>query len=237
MSWYPEKTYSIRKVSGGFILKDEKKEERVFGCREDLLNFLFPEDIFANDPDPHYGPGDPVTVFVTVSAGAWGQNYGRKFEWEKKQKGKVPEEKPPPGVSFKVPISGIYKPSSDFDVAVDLPAGEYTLIAGDGTKQPDDAKSESDKKIENYTRFPLKPGRDFAGDVRETLRAEPIPDYGDHMTMEEFIENVRSGLFTDDDGHGNYATADKMLSDRIVHPSMVECDLDTSWSHVVWFNK
>lgn len=64
-------------------------------------------------------------------------------------------------------------------------------------------------------------------------RMEPLPDYGDHMTMEDFLELVENGDLTEDDGCGNYATATEM-SGRTV-------DLDNikknEWTHVVWFNK
>ena len=63
---------------------------------------------------------------------------------------------------------------------------------------------------------------------------KPIPDYGDHMTLREFIDNVESGGFIGYDGFGKYATATEM-SDTIVYPSDVQVfdAHDRKWTHVV----
>lgn len=69
------------------------------------------------------------------------------------------------------------------------------------------------------------------------MKLEPIPEYGDLMTLEEFREGVRSGMLTDYDGEGQYATATQM-SDVCVSPSDVASGLvDKGFTHVVWFNK
>ncbi len=70
------------------------------------------------------------------------------------------------------------------------------------------------------------------------MSVEAIPDYGDLMTLEEFSESCLSGLFTDYDGHGNYATATEM-SDKVVYPSdIIYGHIPMQkWTHVVWFNK
>ena len=66
---------------------------------------------------------------------------------------------------------------------------------------------------------------------------EPIPSYGDHITMKTFLEWVRTGCIIDYDGHGKYAT-DKQMTDITVFPSDVKSKkLDKSFSHIVWFNK
>ena len=66
---------------------------------------------------------------------------------------------------------------------------------------------------------------------------EPLPskDDGDHMTIREFIRAVQSGLLTDDDGVGDYATKDG-VSCIAVYPSDI-ANLDPRWTHVVWYNK
>lgn len=66
---------------------------------------------------------------------------------------------------------------------------------------------------------------------------EPIPEYGEHMTREEFESACKSGCFIDYDGHGCYATEIEM-SKIVIVPS----DLRNGWqypdfTHVVWFNK
>lgn len=60
------------------------------------------------------------------------------------------------------------------------------------------------------------------------------------MPMSEFIHCVMQGGFIDYDGFGHYATATHMLKDPCicVKPSWVEeKKLDTSWTHIVWFNR
>jgi hypothetical protein len=65
-------------------------------------------------------------------------------------------------------------------------------------------------------------------------KMEPLPDYGDHLTMKEFLAMVENGdVDDDDDGSGNYATATEM-SARTVDLNNIK---KTAWTHVVWFNK
>lgn len=69
------------------------------------------------------------------------------------------------------------------------------------------------------------------------MKLKPLPDYGDHMTMQEFEDSCKSGCFIDYDGHGNYATAIE-VSDKVIVPSDFQRgEVDRSFSHVVWFNK
>jgi hypothetical protein len=69
------------------------------------------------------------------------------------------------------------------------------------------------------------------------LKLNPIPDYGDHMTLDDFIDACQDGVFIDYDGCGNYATADQ-VTNILVHPSNItEGNIDRRWSHVVWYNK
>lgn len=69
---------------------------------------------------------------------------------------------------------------------------------------------------------------------------EPIPDYGDHMTWDDFAESCEDGSFIDYDGDGHLATADK-CSNITVLPSMLEDGSNwkkPDWAtHVVWYNK
>ena len=71
----------------------------------------------------------------------------------------------------------------------------------------------------------------------DKVNMEPIPEYGGLMTMEEFIEDTKSGGLTDYDGSGNYSDG-RMMSDRGISPSEAAHGRhDKQWSHVVWFNK
>lgn len=68
--------------------------------------------------------------------------------------------------------------------------------------------------------------------LEEEITMEPIPDYGDLMTIESFNSAVESEFITDWDGTGYWAT-DKEIS-------RIDCfDNDQpDWAtHVVWFNK
>ena len=66
-----------------------------------------------------------------------------------------------------------------------------------------------------------------------------IPNYGDHMTMEQFKKYVDSRMFIDYDGSGDLATEDK-CSDIPVSPSYLAVDgyeIPDWATHVVWYNK
>jgi len=60
---------------------------------------------------------------------------------------------------------------------------------------------------------------------------EDIPDYGDLMTKEEFLQCVQCSAITPDDGTGFWATKEKM-SDISVWDDTI-----STFTHVVWFNK
>lgn len=75
---------------------------------------------------------------------------------------------------------------------------------------------------------------------------EPLPDYGDLMTLAEFIDACEGDAFIDDDGSGCFATATH-ITNRRVRPSEVvgrgleglreRGEYDPAWTHVVWFNR
>jgi hypothetical protein len=113
------------------------------------------------------------------------------------------------------------------------------------------ASREYDKVFKNlppdlsWTEFEnmLKPASEKSMDISRRIRMikepkfENIPDYGDVMSLKNFIENVECGGFIDYDGSGNYVRDGKM-SDISIEPSDVDNnsvrkDFDT----IVWFNK
>jgi hypothetical protein len=58
-------------------------------------------------------------------------------------------------------------------------------------------------------------------------------DFGDLMTVEEFIETVKYGGFIPDDGDGLWATKDKQSDISVWDTKKVP-----KWAtHVIWFNK
>lgn len=65
----------------------------------------------------------------------------------------------------------------------------------------------------------------------------PLPEYGDLMTIEEFVDGVEHGLFTDDDGKGFYATEDEMTDIEVPISDVREGIYGHRWTHVIWFNK
>lgn len=65
----------------------------------------------------------------------------------------------------------------------------------------------------------------------------PIPNYGELITLKEFIRYAKNFCLIDSDGHGYYANGGEM-SDELVQPSdMMIGKINRKWSHVVWFNK
>lgn len=64
-----------------------------------------------------------------------------------------------------------------------------------------------------------------------------IPEYGDVLTLQIFINYCLNNILIDYDGVGNYAT-EKEMSDEIVFPShIVDGKVNYNYTHVVWFNK
>ena len=65
-------------------------------------------------------------------------------------------------------------------------------------------------------------------------RLEPIPSYGDKMTIAEFYDQCDDFLTTDD-GSGNLAT-DTEMSDLDAHQYSLPT-VPPQFTHVIWFNK
>lgn len=66
---------------------------------------------------------------------------------------------------------------------------------------------------------------------------EPIPDYGDLMTCEEFKDAVDEGSFVNDDGSGYYATTTEMSRVEARPSDVRKHGFRRDYTHVVWFNK
>ena len=69
------------------------------------------------------------------------------------------------------------------------------------------------------------------------VKLEPIPDYGDLMSIDEFVSCCESGCMMDYDGTGYYATSDQMTRVQVFPSEVSEGKIDERWSHVVWFNR
>ncbi len=87
------------------------------------------------------------------------------------------------------------------------------------------------------------------------IKYNPLPSYGDHMTLKKFIEMVETGCFIDYDGCGYYATKTK-ISDKLILPSHItgreqrfsmetgkfttvniKKTIDKNFDYVVWYYK
>jgi hypothetical protein len=66
---------------------------------------------------------------------------------------------------------------------------------------------------------------------------EPIPDYADLMTLEEFAAGCRCTAYTAYDGHGYYATTERMSAIRVVPARIASGEIEPGFTHVAWFNK
>lgn len=75
---------------------------------------------------------------------------------------------------------------------------------------------------------------------------EEIPRFGrDILTIEEWEESVRMGIFIDYDGYGYFGDLNRELMDTEyeVYPSLLGTDEyqeekeSRPWTHVVWFNR
>jgi hypothetical protein len=98
---------------------------------------------------------------------------------------------------------------------------EYEIV-----KDSDIEETEEDEKTEEVPII-----------VEEESQLSPVPDECDLMTMQEFIDSVKDGLFVDDDGHGRYANS-MMMSPELIYPSdVIKGVVLEGWTHVAWFNK
>lgn len=61
-------------------------------------------------------------------------------------------------------------------------------------------------------------------------------DFGDIMTVGEFLENVNSGFFIDYDGSGHPMRDGKMDKRIDVYPSRAK-DIPSDATHIQWYNK
>ncbi len=69
------------------------------------------------------------------------------------------------------------------------------------------------------------------------LQREPLPDYGEHMRLAEFVGSCRSNYFIDYDGTGYYATDDAISGKQVSPSEVTRGAVDSSFSHVMWFNR
>ncbi len=79
-------------------------------------------------------------------------------------------------------------------------------------------------------------GIEVGDETKEKAEKRPVPDYGDLMPMEEFIECCECGGFINDDGSGNYSDG-KFVYGEVCPSDITGGNVKKEYSHVVWFNK
>lgn len=88
-------------------------------------------------------------------------------------------------------------------------------------------------ELEDFMQVCISCGSIDETEIVRTMLKKIEPDTCEHMTLDDFISSVKSGLFTDDDGHGKYATKN-MVSDILVD---LGGKARREWTHVCWYNK
>lgn len=71
----------------------------------------------------------------------------------------------------------------------------------------------------------------------QPIRYEPIPNFGDKMTIDDFKNMSNYGVIVDSDGHGYYATEDKITNLSVKPSDYFSRSIDKRFSHVIWFNR
>lgn len=73
--------------------------------------------------------------------------------------------------------------------------------------------------------------------LRSAFMIEDIPNYGDVMSMEDFIKNCECGGFIDYDGFAHPILNDKMIGGIIIRPSRIKEWPCLKFKKVIWFNR
>lgn len=63
-----------------------------------------------------------------------------------------------------------------------------------------------------------------------------LPNYGNLMTVQDFIENCKIGGFIDNDGCGHPVKDNMMNDDLIIYPSQ-RVLIPKDATHIIWFNR
>lgn len=65
---------------------------------------------------------------------------------------------------------------------------------------------------------------------------EQIPNFGELMTVKEFINSCKEGWFIDYDGHGHPVKDNKMDDSICIYPSQLVL-IPKDATHIIWFNR
>lgn len=116
---------------------------------------------------------------------------------------------------------GVYCPICGWHLVIKDDKGFYNCVCG---------------IVINFVEIDKKTG--FIGVIQKEIPLEPLPDYGDHITIKKFKSWFNSGSISDYDGVGYYATKDKMsrIPIDLTH-ILFDGKLRKDFKYVVWFNK
>ena len=70
---------------------------------------------------------------------------------------------------------------------------------------------------------------------RKQPKSTEIPKDGIHMTIEEFMNKVYDGIYTDDNGHGFQATDYFMFDFPLIPSKVMVGEFEKNISSAVWF--
>ena len=112
---------------------------------------------------------------------------------------------------------------------------EFEVVRdGEESEEAEDENEEAENDIQDEDELPADI-IETSGEANDQL--SPIPNECDLMTLQEFIDSVKDGLFVDYDGHGRYANS-MMMSPELIYPSdVIKGVILEGWTHVAWFNK
>lgn len=66
---------------------------------------------------------------------------------------------------------------------------------------------------------------------------EPVPEYGDLLTVSEYLSMVNNGFFIDYDGFGHPYLNGMMDGELIISPSGGSFSIPFDATHIIWFNR
>lgn len=66
---------------------------------------------------------------------------------------------------------------------------------------------------------------------------EELPDYGEVMSLKDFIEECKSGNFIDYDGFGHYVKDNKESSIKIYPSDIEHKSIRPDFDTIIWFNR
>jgi len=65
---------------------------------------------------------------------------------------------------------------------------------------------------------------------------DPLPDFGDLMTMADFLDHCKNQYLVDYDGTGHPVRDKKMMWSLTIKPSRLKM-IPKDATHIMWFNK